>query len=220
MKNSRCKLVIYLIAFSMLFYGCASIPKETVELSYAIGQDLDTIHASYTNLIHQYFENLRNQTNDFLEKKWTPTYLGNFIKKGKLISLAQDPDPVKAFDGVSAWVEIAITAIEKKKKDLIVPINDDEKNILKSVDDAFARIARGNAAITAQLNSIRKVQEVQDDALKALNVKDLRDLINNQLISASNKAASAIEQVAKAEKIMPDINEKKQEIVNKIKGEK
>jgi len=219
MKKMSWHLLIILIAFSMLFYGCATVPKETVELSYAIGQDLDAVHASYTNLIHQHFENLRNQTTDFLDKRWTPTYLGNFIKRGKLISLAQDPDPVKAFDGVSTWVEIALKAIEIKKKALISPINADEQNILRSVDDAFARITRANAAITAQLNSIRKVQEVQDDALKSLNIKDLRDQINSQLISASNKSVSAIEQLAKAEKIIMDVDEKKQDIINKIKGD-
>jgi len=219
MKKLSWHLPIILIAFSMLFYGCATVPKETVELSYAIGQDLDAVHASYTNLIHQHFENLRNQTTDFLEKRWTPTYLGNFIKRGKLISLAQDPDPVKAFDGVSTWAEIALKTIENKKKELISPINADEQNILQSVDDAFARITRANAAITAQLNSIRKVQEVQDDALKALNLKDLRDQINSQLISASNKSVSAIEQLAKSEKIIMDVDEKKQDIIKKIKGD-
>jgi hypothetical protein len=219
MKNLPCKMLIFLIAFSMFFYGCATIPKETVELSYAIGQDLDAIHASYTNLIHQHFDNLRSQATDFLDKRWTPTYLGNFIKRGKLISLAQETDPVKAFDGVSIWAEIAVKAIEKKKKELIAPINADEQNILKSVDDAFAQITRANAAITAQLNSIRKVQQVQDDALKALNIKDLRDQINNQLISASKKSVSAIEQIAKAEKIVMDADEKKQDIINKIKGD-
>jgi hypothetical protein len=126
---------------------------------------------------------------------------------------------VKAFDGVNTWVEIAIKTIEQKKKELISPINDDEQNVLKSVDDAFARITRANATITAQLNSMRKVQEVQDNALKALSIKDLRDQINNQLISASNKAGSAIEQVAKAEKIIMDVDEKKQETIKKIKGE-
>jgi hypothetical protein len=218
MKSSPYKLIVFLITFSVFLYGCATVPKETVELSYAIGQDLDAVHASYTNLIHKHFDDLRNQTNDFLEKKWVPTYLGKFIKKGGLISLAQDPDPVKAFDGVSTWVEIAINAIEKKKKELISPINEDEQNVLKSVDDAFARITRANATITAQLNSMRKVQEVQDDALKALGVKDLRDQINAQLISASNKAGSAIEQVTKAEGIITDVDEKKQEIMKKIKG--
>ena len=62
MKNSQYKMIIFLMAFSMFFYGCATIPKETVELSYAIGQDLDAVHASYTNLIHKHFDNLRNQT--------------------------------------------------------------------------------------------------------------------------------------------------------------
>lgn len=220
MKGYSVKQAICICALILLVSGCATVPKETVELSYAMGQDLNAIHSSYDELIHRHFDNLKNQTNDFLDKRWIPTYLGRFIKNGQLVVLAQDPDPQKAFEGVSAWVEIAIGAIETKRKELITPINNDEQMVLKSVDEAFARMGMANAAITAQLNSIRKVQEVQDNTLKALNVKDLRDEINKQLISASNKAKDAIDKVEKAEKIVKDVDEKKQEIIKKIKGGK
>jgi hypothetical protein len=215
------KIQIAVIILAMFFFnGCATVPKETVELSYMMGQDLDAVHTSYQSLVHKHFDNLRRQTNDFLEKKWIPTYLGNFIKNGNLVSLAQDPDPTKAFEGVSTWVEVAMAAIDEEKKELITPINNDEQQVLTAVDDSFNRLMRANAAITAQLNSIRKVQEVQDDTLKALNLKDLRDQVNQQLISASKKAESAIEQVEKANNIIKGVDEKKQEILKKIKGGK
>jgi hypothetical protein len=212
------KLIVFLL-FLLGAVGCATVPKETVELSYALGQDIDAIHASYRNLIHKHFDNLRSETDVFITNQWKPNYLSRFIKKGNLGLLASNQDSVQAFEGVNAWVDIAIEAIENKRKELITPINKDEEAILSAVDDAFARIRRANETITAHLNSIRKVQEVQDNALKALNVKELRDQINDQLIKTSNNARSAIEKVAKADMVVRDVEDKKQSIIKRIKGE-
>lgn len=217
-RNTIMKLIVFLL-FLLGAVGCATVPKETVELSYALGQDIDAIHASYRNLIHKHFDNLRSETDVFITNQWKPNYLSRFIKKGNLVLLASNQDSVQAFEGVNAWVDIAIEAIETKRKELITPINKDEEAILSAVDDAFARIRRANETITAHLNSIRKVQEVQDNALKALNVKELRDQINDQLIKTSNNARSAIEKVAKADMVVRDVEDKKQSIIKRIKGE-
>lgn len=216
--NSIFKSIVLLLLLLGLV-GCATVPKETVELSYALGQDIDAIHASYRNLIHKHFDNLRTENDAFLTNKWKPNYLSRFIKKGNLIVLASNQDSVQAFEGVNAWVDVAIEAIESKRKELVTPINKDEEMILNAVDDAFARIRRANETITAHLNSIRKVQEVQDNALKALNVKELRDQINNQLVKASVNAQSAIDKVAKADSVVKEVEDKKQNIIKRIKGE-
>jgi len=116
--------------------------------------------------------------------------------------------------GVRLWAEVAVEEIEKKKKELIDPIDKNEKELLNSIDEVFAQLIRANAAITAHLNSIRKVKEVQDEALQALKVKDLRDKINNGLIFASDEANEAIEKVKKAEGIIDDLAKKKEELIN------
>jgi hypothetical protein len=77
-----------------------------------------------------------------------------------------------------------------------------------SVDEAFARLVRANAIITAHLNSLRKVQEVQDEALQRLKLKDMRDKINQHLISASESAADAIKKIQKAEKPLEKLGDK------------
>ena len=94
------------------------------------------------------------------------------------------------------------------RKGLLDPIDRDEKMLIASVDEAFARLVRANAIITAHLNSLRKVQEVQDEALKSLKLKDMRDKINQQLISASEKAADAIQKMQRAEKPLEKISDK------------
>jgi hypothetical protein len=196
------------------FLGCASVPKEVVELSYTVGRDLNALHLSYGQLIQTHFDGLRKQATDFLDDEWTPTYIEKFIKKGKLVEYATNSDPKMVLLGVRLWAEVAVAQIEKKKKELIDPINRNEKELLNSIDEAFAQIKTANAAITAHLNSIRKVKEVQDEALQALKVKDLRDKINKGLLFASDKANEAIEKVKKAEGIIDDLAKKKEELIN------
>jgi len=184
-----------LLVFAISLMGCASIPKEVVELSYTVGQDLEAIHSSYRNLIQDHFQSLRDQAVDFLENTWVPHYINDFIEEGELVKRARGSDPKKVLEDVQLWAEVAVEEIENKKRELIDPIDRDEKELLKLVDEAFSRLIRANATITAHLNSIRKVKEVQDEALKALELKELRDKINNELISASKRAEEALEKL-------------------------
>lgn len=212
----RCIFIILsVVIFSLGTTGCATVPKEVVELSYVIGQDIDAIHASHRELIRKHFEALRVQTTIFLETRWVPAYLAGFIKNGELVTMAKDPDPVKAYEGVSAWVEVAVEEIEKKKKELLSPIDRDEKALLATVDESFARLSKANTTITAHLNSIRKVQEVQNEALKSLKLADLRGEINKRLIEASERAETALTKVEGVKFKVEELNEKKKELLQK-----
>jgi hypothetical protein len=208
-----------IICWALTIAGCASVPKEVVELSYTVGHDLDAVHLSYRALIQTHFEGLRAQTITFLETRWVPAFLGDFIQNGGLIQSAQGADPTLVLEEVQDWTEVAVEAIEKKKRALLDPINADETALIKSVDEAFANLIRANATITAHLNSLRKVQEVQDEALKALKLKELRDKINGGLISASERAQKAIADLKKVEGGIEAAEKKKNLLREKLTGE-
>ena len=63
------------------------------------------------------------------------------------------------------------------------------------MDEAFANLMRSNAAITAHLNSLREVQEVQDEALRTLHVRELRERVNGALAAASARAGAALDRL-------------------------
>ncbi|HEY3489820.1 MAG TPA: hypothetical protein VGK27_06840 [Candidatus Deferrimicrobiaceae bacterium] len=210
--------ILMVFLFPLSIAGCATVPKEVVQLSYTVGQDIEAVHVSYKALIREHFDSLRTQTTTYIDTRWTPAYLGDFIKSGDLVAMAKDPDPLKAFEGVSTWAEVAIEDIEKKKKELLTPIEQDERALQASVDDAFARLIRANATITAHLNSIRKVQEVQDETLKSLKLADLRDEVNQKLIDASRKAETALTKLEGVKSKVNDLSNKKKELLEKTKG--
>lgn len=202
--------------------GCSTIPKEVVELSYRMGEDMAAVHTSYSKLVHEHFESLRRERIRYLDEVWTPNYIRTWVKDGRLPEVAKGsivwseesgafikPIPgreeVGLFTTITFWSMAAVKEIQGKKAELLEPLNKQEEQLASLVDDAFNRLYRGNAAVTAHLNSLRKVQEVQDDALSALNLKDLRDKINQVLVTASDKAKEGLEAIKKADGIVQDV---------------
>lgn len=218
-KNIQWKIVICL--FFVLIYGCSTVPKEVVELSYRMGEDIEAVHKSYQKLIKDHFELLRNERLDYFINDWKPKYINGWIADGRLVDVAKGqivwspesksfviPIPGKENEGllltVEFWGNAAIRQIEKKQKSLIDPINNDETQLLAMVDEAFNRLYRGNSTITAHLNSLRKVQEVQDSALEGLKLKGMRDKIDDFLVLSSEKAQKGLDEIKNSDKALED----------------
>jgi len=209
--------------------GCAHVPPEAVKLSYQIGQDLPRLHESYDSLVHQRFEDFRARRKAYLDEVWTPDFLPRWIEKGRLVDVANGtvvwsfdtasfvrPTPgqerSQLLSTISEWSAQAVGKVEKKRKELLDPLDQDEKELRRQVQEAFTRVVQANAYITAHLQSLRDVEEAQDEALKALGIKDLRDSINGALAKASDEAADGLDKVRKADGLI----DKAKEAMNNI----
>jgi hypothetical protein len=175
--------------------GCATVPKEVVELSYTLGRDVDALHVSYRELVRQHFAHLRAQTTQFIDARWTPVFVKGFIRKGELLEAARRADARQAEEDVMDWAEAAIEQIQAKRVELLAPIDVEEAALLGTIDAAFSNLLRSNATITAHLNSLREVQEVQDEALQTLQVRELRDEVNGALAAAAERARAALSEL-------------------------
>ena len=209
-------LIIVFTIGMLSLVGCSSVPKEVVELSYQMGQDITALHASYDELIQERYNDHRQRRRDYLENKWKPKFLKKVIKDGRLIDVAKGeviwsferkefvpPNPkrkeTEILTYVDAWTKHAISEIQRKEKILIDPLDKQEKKLRKEVRDAFDRVIKGNAHVTAHLNSIRKVQAVEDEVLEALKLKELRDKITQTMAELSQKANESLEKVKKVD---------------------
>jgi hypothetical protein len=204
MRNIRTVLPILLIA-SLL--GCASVPREVVELSYVLGADLTEVQRSHEALIRLHFDDLRRQTDDFLVNRWQPTYLRNFIADGGLVDLATDPDPNEVLAGVQDWAEIALEEIHAKRSELLDPLDAQEQELLEATGAAFARMRTANATITAHLGSIRQVEAAGDAELARLGLGDLRRQLDEGLAKAAAITEEGIRRTSEAAGIVDEARE-------------
>lgn len=192
MARLKRHLFVVLAAASLQLTGCASVPGEAVDLSRTLGQDIEALHQSHRDLVVRYFEALRSQVNDAIDQVYIPAYINDFVATGRLVQRAQN----QRADLVEAWARLAVKQIDRERRERMQPLYAAERELVASIDEAFDRTTRANAAITAQLSSLVKTQRAQDDILESLKLKDLREKIHSTLAQAS----------VTAEKITTDIN--------------
>lgn len=217
MKKRNPYYLLATVVLSMLLSaGCASVPKEVVTLSYRMGEDIQSLQLSYDQLIQEYYTMLRNERRSYLDNEWYPRFLENWREGGELLAIAKGekiwsvekqqliPTPPDATDQetlktLQDWLDYALYAYEVKEDTLMASLNTSEAQLRRDVNSAFQQIVRANAAITAHLNSIREVKEVQDAGMEAMGIGELRDRINSALISASQEADQRLQQIREAD---------------------
>ena len=188
--------------------SCATIPKEAVQLSYTVGQDIQELHGGYRRTVVFSFEQIRQRGLTVIDTKWTPAYLKDYVKGSELLDHLRDesiPESERYAD-LEYWARGAIEDIDNKRKAFLEPLKKREKALLSNVDDAFGRVIRANAAVTAHLNSVLKVQKLQDEILDSFGLKGVRDSINNAVIEASDFAAKATTEIEDAARQLEGAN--------------
>lgn len=201
LKNAIAAMAVALTA-SFMIAGCASVPRESVDLSYALGQDLEALHQSHQELIGRYFEALRAQVNEAIDSVFIPAYVNSFVSSGKLIQHAQN----QRADLVEAWARLAVKRIDRERRERLQPLYEAERELLASVNEAFDKAIRANAVITAQLASVVKTQQTQDELLESVKLKGLREKINTGLAAASRKAGEITENIHAAKEKLQKLN--------------
>ncbi len=208
----------FIVIFVVIGYlGCASVPREVVELSYTIGKDINSIHISYKHLIKTHFDDLRRKVVDFMEAKWEPVFLGNFIKKTGLADKLKAFTPAQVLAYLQKWIRVANSEIHKKREQLLRPINEDERKLLADVDAAFLELNYANAVVTANLNSIRKVKELEDKAFSTVHLQDFRRKVTDFMATSSKRVEETINLLKKGGTIVDKVDEKKKELIEKAR---
>ncbi len=178
----------------LLTSACASVPKETVQLSYSIGQDIEQLHAGYSQAVRVSFGQMRQRGLTVIDEVWAPTYLNDFIENGRLLEFAREGQTER----VAFWARTAVSSIDEKRRAFIDSLAIREATLLARIDSAFGRVIRANAAVTANLNSVLKVDDVQTDVLNAAGLEGIRASLNDGLVAASTWADSATDELERA----------------------
>lgn len=203
---------VALAAIATMAGGCASVPEETVELSYLVGQDLEAMYRSYDDLVAAQFDEFRARRIEYLENEWIPAFLEDWVESGKLVETAKgevvwsddagdfvrptaDEQEQQRLDTVLEWSHAAIEQIDDKRSELIDPLDEREAEIREDIHESFAKTRYANAQVTAHLNSIRKVQRLQDRATARLGADDLIADIDEAVADLSSWAADGLEKV-------------------------
>jgi hypothetical protein len=105
--------------------------------------------------------------------------------------------------------------INKKRKSLIDPLNEQERYVLDQLRESYADLQRGSAAIKGYLVSAVKLVEQRDEVSQKIGLLKAQKKIITSAVGLSDKAAKALKTAEKAN----DGISKFIEIIGKVKGD-
>lgn len=189
--------IVFPIIFFLLTVGCATIPKEALELNTAVNNGINSQNAAYKNLFDFYFNSKKEKIDEWITNVYTPNYMKNIkslMAKEGITEIKEDDMPYILKNIISKRDSMQ-NELEKTKNLIWTKISQDQMLLLNA-----------NEQVTMLLKSAVNVHEASKDLLQnaskftALNFNFSKmDNIFNQYLSEldnySKKSTSLIEDI-------------------------
>jgi hypothetical protein len=181
-----------LMLAALVSSGCASTPKQAVQLSVTVGRDVQAVHVAHLALAQRYFDRMEADVNAFVDRTYRPYAIDRSMKAFHLMERISDParaDGLDPLDVMQGYVEALTKEIEGFRQELLRPIRAQRDTVLASLEQAYRQIQDGNAIVTGHLASLVAVQDAQDEALKQAGLPGLREKLVDATAQASDQIA-------------------------------
>lgn len=187
--------------------GCASVPKESVELSKEVGKGIAESQHSYTGLLNTYFASKKQQVDQWIENEYLPEYLSNIQFELKKADLPTTLTPQQLRD----VLRDVIVERDQKHTDL----ENARLLLLTKSNGHFTLLSQSNAGVTGLLQSMVDVKEATSSASQTIKAAsgwkvDL-DQIEKKFIDYLKKAGAASDNATNLYDTIKSAIEKKEE---------
>ena len=200
--------IVFITVTFYIFNSCISVPKETVQLSSVIGTDLKVLENSHTTMVGLFYNEIMNNMNGFIEDVYAP-FIINYVLKKELDSYHNSQPSIfeaiedaatkggkanteKAYNDMSDFLKAARTQIEKKRNELLVPIQKQRDSIILNIKISYGNTILASSSVTSYLQSISSLKESQNEVLSVIGLKGKTEELTNTLLKMSDVTKSLL----------------------------
>jgi hypothetical protein len=156
------------------------------------------MHRAHRELAVKYFDRIKKDVNEFVDKRYRPFVIDFTIRDLKLLDAIEEArkpgaklDPLEVME---IYVTQVLKNIENKREEYLAPILENEKKVLKAIDESYENIQNANAIVTGHLASIIKVHDAQAELLEKIDMGDLRTKFIENTVKLSDTIAEAVDE--------------------------
>ncbi|KPJ86697.1 MAG: hypothetical protein AMS17_11285 [Spirochaetes bacterium DG_61] len=189
--------------------SCASVPRESVELSATLGRDLAEVHRAHRLLAEKYFDRIRTDINQFIDEEYRPFLIEGTVEGFRLLEKLEaatqpgaDPD---ALEILELFVTKLSQQIESYRAELLGNISVQEGEVLGGIDAAYQQLQNANSIVTGHLASVRKVQDVQARMLERTGLDSLSGTLLEKTVLLSDSVSLLVEKARRGEEALDEL---------------
>ncbi len=226
MKKCKLRISFLILITITLLIGCATVPKQSVELSATIGRDIAEVYRTHRELAILLFDRMKNDINKFVDDVYAPYQISKLlqqenedfkknIEESVLFALnkaANNPkDQIAQKESLASmkiFVQVLTTNIESYRMKRLEPIIAQEIELLSAIDRSYNQIHYANSIVTGHLSSVVKVHDVQEEMLNAIGVEGLRGEVSKRLANTSKSLTGFVKGVKEVNGEMSEVEKK------------
>lgn len=140
--------------------GCASVPKESIELSKEVGKGITESQRSYTGLLNTYFATKKQQVDEWIENEYLPEYLSNIQSE---LKKAGQPTTLSTQQLKDVLRDVIVERDQKH-----TDIENTRLLLLTMSNEHYSLLSQGNASITGLLQSMVDIKETTSSAAQTI----------------------------------------------------
>lgn len=142
-------------------FGCAAVPKESVDLSTKIGNGISESRRSHLNLLNLYFSTKRSYLDRWIAEEYTPKFLANVQGNLKKAGLPETLTPQQQKD--------VVVTIIKERDAWQAELEKTRVYIYEYLDGHYETLALANEGVTALLRSAVSVKDATGKLTETLS---------------------------------------------------
>jgi hypothetical protein len=121
LKDDRLRIsaAVALLAL-VLCISCTSVPQEVVELSVAVEERIVATQTSHEAFVSRYFDASRARIEDFLQYRWIPEFLADFVRSAELIDRLYNVEVLDSLETARLVAELKQVPIQRAHQDEVV----------------------------------------------------------------------------------------------------
>ncbi len=209
---------ILLIFFILGIFGCASLPKATVEMSNLLERQIDVLQKNNTDIINLYFDEKEKTILTFLDNQWYPAYLDMLFEEEYVQTIWEEAinsvDKRDRMEILKALTQIAQEKYIEQRNILLEPIRQGRKEMQALVISEYQKAKTMNSSITNNISQIQQIQEERTKYLsKIVDIEKIDVKMQESLLKIDSLFQSTQQWVNKYE----DNKDKIDKVLNKLK---
>lgn len=182
MKN---RFSIFVISVSCLMCSCASVPKESIELSARLDCQLLALQDANAALITQVYADKEANMTEYLDSVWFPRYLEKLFMNEATQRLwdvaVNSENPTDRMAVMSLITKEALNRYKDEKDFVMMPIAIERDSVLSAFADEFSKARLMNDACGRLLESQYNVRSAYYSLLPDGKAERLDSIVNTSI---------------------------------------
>lgn len=182
MKN---RLNLLVISVCCLMSSCASIPKESVELSARLDRQLSALQDANATLVAQVYAEKEARMTEYLDSVWFPRYLEDLFMDDATRMLwdtaVSSENPTDRIAIMSVITKEAIKRYKDEKDFVMTPIAMERDSVLSAFADEFSKARMMNDACGRLLESQYNVRSAYSSLLPDGKAEKLDSIVHTSI---------------------------------------